>query len=207
MSNFNSQSTITGLLTTQAMLTGMGVGDSEATSYSALLTWVLQDGTGMIGRIFFAWRFASAFDYNVKTWRLAADYLNDIGMTLCLLAPRWPTHKVLIMCFGSLFKSLCGVAGGATRGALTQHFAKENNTGDVSAKDGSQETVINLVGMIVGTYLISWLNGSELSAEVKLTLTWLLFAGLTLCHLYANSRAVQSVVMHTLNLQRTELLL
>ena len=31
-----------------------------------------------------------------------------------------------------------GVAGGATRAALTQHQARRNNMADVSAKDGSQ---------------------------------------------------------------------
>ena len=31
-----------------------------------------------------------------------------------------------------------GVAGGATRAALTQHQARHNNMADVSAKDGSQ---------------------------------------------------------------------
>lgn len=34
-----------------------------------------------------------------------------------------------------------GVAGGATRAALTQHQARRNNMADVSAKDGSQVRV------------------------------------------------------------------
>ena len=54
--------------------------------------------------------------------RLAADYLNDVGMTLGLLAPLVPTRTgvTVIMCVGTLFKALCGVTGGATRGTLTQ---------------------------------------------------------------------------------------
>lgn len=31
-----------------------------------------------------------------------------------------------------------GVAGGATRAALTQHFARAGNAADISAKEGSQ---------------------------------------------------------------------
>lgn len=31
-----------------------------------------------------------------------------------------------------------GVAGGATRAAITQHQARRNNMADVAAKDGSQ---------------------------------------------------------------------
>lgn len=36
------------------------------------------------------------------------------------------------------FKSIVGIAGGATRSALTQHQAIRNNLADVSAKDSSQ---------------------------------------------------------------------
>ena len=35
-------------------------------------------------------------------------------------------------------QSVVGVAGGATRAALTQHQALKDNMADVSAKDGSQ---------------------------------------------------------------------
>lgn len=37
-----------------------------------------------------------------------------------------------------LVQSLVGVAGGATRAALTLHQARRDNMADISAKDGSQ---------------------------------------------------------------------
>ena len=33
----------------------VGVGESTATPLAAAITWVLKDGTGMIGRIAFTW--------------------------------------------------------------------------------------------------------------------------------------------------------
>lgn len=33
---------------------------------------------------------------------------------------------------------MAGVAAGATRSALTYHFAQQGNAGDISAKEGSQ---------------------------------------------------------------------
>lgn len=48
-------STITGTFTTQAILKGVGVGNAEASPLAAAITWVLKDGTGMLGRIIFAW--------------------------------------------------------------------------------------------------------------------------------------------------------
>lgn len=48
----------------------------------------------------------------------------------------------MCFCFSFLFffhlKSIVGIAGGATRSALTQHQARNNNLADVSAKDNSQ---------------------------------------------------------------------
>jgi Vitamin B6 photo-protection and homoeostasis len=38
----------------------------------------------------------------------------------------------------TVLQSIVGVAGGATRAALTEHQARRNNMADVSAKDGSQ---------------------------------------------------------------------
>ena len=119
------------MLSTQAMLKAVGVGNAKATATSALLTWVFQDGVGMIGRILFTWWYSQRLDIDLKTWRLAADWLNDIGMLLTLMAPLVPhssagyqhwiiSPQVLLMCFGTLCKALCGVTGGSTRGSLTQ---------------------------------------------------------------------------------------
>lgn len=48
-------STITGTFTTRAILQGVGVGNAEATPLAAAITWITKDGTGMLGRILFAW--------------------------------------------------------------------------------------------------------------------------------------------------------
>jgi hypothetical protein len=34
---------------------GIGVGESSATPLAAAITWILKNGTGMIGSIMFAW--------------------------------------------------------------------------------------------------------------------------------------------------------
>lgn len=54
-----------------------------------------------------------------------------------------------------------GVAGSATRAAITQHQAIKGNMADVSAKDGSQETFVNLIASIVGVFLITLLNDEQ----------------------------------------------
>ena len=181
----------------------------------ALLTWVLRDGISMIGRILFSWHFSSSLDDDCKTWRLAADVFNDMGMALGLVSPLMPTKEltVTMMCLSTINSALCGVTGGATRGSLTQHFARQNNVADVSAKDGSQETIINLVGMLTGTLIISRMDaysqptklfGYEM--ELRLVYSWIMFVVLMLLHLYTNYLAVRAVVLETLNRQRLEII-
>ena len=55
-----------GILCTQAVLTGVGVGDSAKTAASATVQWVLRDGLGMFGGMLFAWSQSRRFGYDVK---------------------------------------------------------------------------------------------------------------------------------------------
>lgn len=81
----------------------------------------------MLGSLLFAWWGGQRFDANVKRWRLFADVINDVGLTLEMIAPITGPWFLLVACCGCVCKSLCGVAAGSTRAALTAHFARTNN--------------------------------------------------------------------------------
>ncbi|KAM4024068.1 RUS family member 1 [Anomaloglossus baeobatrachus] len=193
-------SSVTGSLATHALLRGSGVGDSSATVTAATITWILRDGTGMIGRILFAWMKGSRLDCDAKRWRLFADVLNDLAIFMEILAPVFPSCFTLTVCTAGVFKCIVGVAGGATRAALTVHQARRDNMADVCAKDGSQETLVNLAGLLVSLLIVPLVSDS-------LWATYLLFFLLTCLHLYANYRAVGSVIMETLNQSRLAIVL
>uniref|UniRef100_A0AAR2JGV0 Protein root UVB sensitive/RUS domain-containing protein n=1 Tax=Pygocentrus nattereri TaxID=42514 RepID=A0AAR2JGV0_PYGNA len=193
-------SSLSGTLATQASLRGVGVGNQEATVAAATVTWLLRDGTGMLGRILFAWLKGSKLDSEAKKWRLFADILNDIAMFMEIAAPHFPPFFTLIVCIAGIFKSIVGVAGGATRAALTVHQARRNNMADISAKDGSQETLVNLAGLLVSLVLIPLVTNNPV-------LTFILFFCFTVLHLFANYKAVRSVVMETLNEARLSIIL
>ena len=75
--------------------------------------------SGMIGSIVFAYYQSSSLDAHCKQWRLFADILNDISLTLAIVSPLFtPTLFVLLSCLSSLFFALVGVAGETTRAAL-----------------------------------------------------------------------------------------
>jgi len=53
---------------------------------------------------------------------LAADILNDMAMSLELCSPLLPeSYFATVLCLATSMKAIVGVAGGATRAALTQH--------------------------------------------------------------------------------------
>ncbi|TKS92296.1 RUS1 family protein C16orf58 -like protein [Collichthys lucidus] len=193
-------SSLSGTLATQASLKGVGVGNQEATVAAATITWLLRDGTGMLGRILFAWRKGTKLDSEAKKWRLFADVLNDIAMFMEILAPYSPAFFTLIVCTAGIFKSIVGVAGGATRAALTVHQARRDNMADISAKDGSQETLVNLAGLLISLILIPLVTDNPI-------LTLSLFFLFTALHLFANYKAVRSVIMETFNEARLSIVL
>jgi len=194
-------SSVTRTLATYAVLKGSGVGDATATVLSATTTWILKDGCGMVSRIIFAYYNGSSLDANSKQWRFFADFVNDCACLLELLAPLFPKcYFAYIMCVSGVAYSLVGVAGGCTRAALTLHQAKRNNMADVSAKDGSQETLVNLSAIVASLVVAPVCNENQL-------LTWILFVTFTVGHLLSNYMAVKVIVIDTFNTKRLFLVL
>ncbi|CAG7785510.1 unnamed protein product [Allacma fusca] len=189
-------SSLTGALATEAVMKGVGVGDEAATPLAAAVTWLLKSGSGMIGQIVFTWAQGTSLDCDCKKWRFFADMVNDTAIFIDLLTPALnPDIRVAVFCLSSVARSLVGVAGGATRAAITQHQARQNNTADVSAKDGSQETLVNLVALIASLLLLPNVSGNT-------GLIWTLYLLFTALHLLANFKALKSLQLESLNTSR-----
>ena len=125
-----------------------------------------------------------------------ADVLNDASTFVEILAPGAPENFFTpLVCAASVGKSIVGVAGGASRAALTQHQARRNNMADVAAKDGSQETLVNFVALLLNLVLIPWVAGRD-------TLMWTTYLVFTFVHIFANYRGVLAVRLETFNKTR-----
>ncbi|TGO67031.1 hypothetical protein BOTNAR_0049g00180 [Botryotinia narcissicola] len=193
-------STIAGLLASRAVLQGLGVGDSTASATHAVLLSILQESAGRISTILFAHRLGSALEPECKKYRLMADIFNDAAMILDCVSPAFPKiPRVFLLSASSVCKSLCGVAAGSSKASLSAHFAKMGNLAELNAKDASQETLISLLGMLVGTFVVS-----KISSQVA---TWVALLSLLSIHLGTNYMAVRSVIMRTLNRQRANLVI
>ncbi|KAL3434749.1 vitamin B6 photo-protection and homoeostasis-domain-containing protein [Aspergillus tetrazonus] len=192
-------SSIAGLLASRAVLQGVGVGNANASPTSALLLHILQDTSGRIATILFAHRVGTALEPECKMYRFAADIFNDLAMLLDCLSPMVPAgfNRVTVLSAAGVLRALCGVAGGSSKASLSAHFARWGNLAEVNAKDSSQETVISLIGMLVGSFVVSH--------STSFTATWLTLVFLLSMHLSLNYAAVRSVQMTTLNKQRANI--
>ncbi|KAL4518912.1 hypothetical protein Ndes2437B_g04800 [Nannochloris sp. 'desiccata'] len=193
---------VRGMLSTQAMLTGIGVGSATATPASAVVQFFYRDAIGLLAGVLFAALQGSSFDAYAKQWRLVADIANDIGLTAELAAPAFssPSTFLLFACIGSICRAITGVAGGATRMALTQHFALQGNAADIAAKEGSQETAVTLLGMILGL-------GLTRIAANNIAAAWVAFVAMTVLHVYANMRAMRCLCITRLNSERLDIII
>ncbi len=193
---------VRGSLTTKALLEGVGVGATGATAASAAAQFIARDMCGMVGGLVFTLAKGRHLDAEAKQWRLFADLANNVGMAMELAAPLANDRGwfLALACAGSVARSLCGCAAGATRAALTQHFARARNAADIAAKEGSQETAVTLVGMTLGVAVTTTTDG-------KTAWQWAVFVALTVAHVYCNVRAVRSLVIDSLNRERVRRLL
>uniref|UniRef100_A0A7S4HQR9 Uncharacterized protein n=2 Tax=Odontella aurita TaxID=265563 RepID=A0A7S4HQR9_9STRA len=213
------------VVSTSAVLTAAGVGDAEATAMSAAAAWALRDGLGMIGGLLFSYFASRDFDSRVKEWRLFADVVNDVGLTLDMVAPYFGKGGVLyVTSLATVCKSMCGISAGATKASITHHFSVRGNMADLSAKEGTQETLVSLLGMILGVALARYLHRLETSSVCDggaeddssacdesgwnaMVVSWSIFVALTILHVWANYHGVKLLRLRSLNRQRAEVAL
>ncbi|XP_045134282.1 RUS family member 1-like isoform X2 [Portunus trituberculatus] len=188
-------SSIAGALSLQATLVGLGVGEGTATPLAATLSWLLKDGSGMVASIFFAYWKGTQLDCNLKQWRLFADVTNDLNSMVRLVGPALPVPFLAVLCLSGVLGALVGVAGGSTRAALAVHQARCDNMADVSAKDGSQETLVNLAALFTNLTLLPFFTAT-------LSTTWVTFLICVWLHLLANYKAMRALTLASLNRPR-----
>lgn len=190
------------IMMTKAMFVGIGVGRADATVASATILWILRDGASLIGGLIFSTLNSTNFGHNVKTWRLFADFINNIGITLNMLAPLFPNWFLPLVCIGSICSSLCGIAAGATGGAITSHWgSKGSNVAEVLTKNGAQHTVMALLALAVS---IPFANFAD---QVPPLYTWIIFGLLSMVHMISNYRAMRVLALTSLNVSRYHMLL
>ncbi|KAI8986615.1 DUF647-domain-containing protein [Trametes punicea] len=211
-------SSLAGLFASRAVLQGHGVGNASASATNAVFLTVIQDVFSRLTTVVAGYYLGTSLYPEAKTYRLLADILNDAAIISDTLSPHlahlslsmsYPFVsrtddswlRVVALCMSGAFRALCGTVAGGSKAALTIHFAtageKLGDVGDLSAKDGSKETVLALLGMLCGSIVLHYVHSAQA--------TYLVLLSLVSCHLTANFVAVRVIAMPIFNRQRASL--
>ncbi|CAG8742580.1 19395_t:CDS:2, partial [Racocetra persica] len=146
----------TGVLCSQAMLSSLGLGHAEAAAGAVAIQWVLKDGFGEIGKLFFIKRFAYSFDSHPKSWKMISEIFAITGyfLQLCTCIAKNSLFLPLAS-LGNAFESIQYSIFGATHMAFIRNFALSGNVGDIVAKDDAQMSLAHLLGMLCGIGMIT----------------------------------------------------
>lgn len=212
-----------GVLATQRVLQGIGVGRSTATAVSAVQNFLVRDAAGMAATLLFTSAAAGRFSNDSKRWRLFADLMVDVGISLEVAAVQMPSSFFLpMLCLGNMCKAVCGVAAGATGGSIAVFWASNNNISgsgrrggenndsgsitsagtdisDINAKSGAQHTVMASIGLVFAAFLT---NSVASASFVKV---WTLYLALTALHIYANVQCMRQIAFSYMNTPRMDL--
>ena len=116
---------------------------------------------------------------------------------------------------------------GATKGNITDHFSISGNRADINAKESTQETLVSLIGMVLGVWLTKFLHAASKcdtkddienhnrvcnqTDDMRLLrvelISWIIFLVLTIIHVWANYVGVQRLRLRTLNRERARVAL
>ena len=186
-----------------AVLQAAGVGDADAKALSAAITWILKDGVGLIGGLFYSYKFSPYFDSHVKEFRLCADIANDLGLCIDMIAPLFPSRYFLLLSsLSTLCKMMCGIAANATKSSITIFLSNDGNVADLNAKESTQETFVSLLGMIGGLLIAKFLHSKDGDGSIITIYAWIYFIILTIVHVWANYKGVKLLRLNTLNRER-----
>ncbi|CAL4108309.1 unnamed protein product, partial [Meganyctiphanes norvegica] len=103
--------------------------------------------------------------------------------------------KLVICKFKHVLVSIVDMTKFGAKFPFCYYQAQRDNMADVSAKDGSQETLVNLAALLTSLTVLPLIT-------ISLKLTWATFLLCVFLHLLCNYHAVRSVQMETLNRPR-----
>jgi hypothetical protein len=154
----------------------------------------------MLGGLLFTTFSSANFGQNVKSWRLFADFINNLGITLDMIAPLLGKNFLPVICVASVCKALCGIAAGATNSVIAEHWGSKNgNMADVQAKNGAQHTMVNLLGLMMSVRFARFASSTP-------ERVWSTYIALTLLHMYSNYHAMRILALRSLNIARYSIL-
>ena len=186
------------------MLRAVGVGSSAvpATAVAASIKWITKDGVGAMGRLFVGGRLGLYIDQHPRVWRMAAEAISTVGLSLEIATVFFPSQFLLLAGTGNFAKALAkGMAKPSFR-VIQQHFARNNNIGEVSAKEESWEVTGQLTGLLTSVAILSSLQ--DATGWEPVLFTWAIFHSV---HITCRFIALRCLQLDSLSLVRSSKLI
>jgi hypothetical protein len=90
----------------------------QANVAAAAYTWVLKDGIGQLGGIFFASRYGRNFDEDIKKWRFMGGVALNLAIYIEILTLKFPGHFLLLASIANVSKNICFLLSAASRASI-----------------------------------------------------------------------------------------
>ena len=195
-------SSAVGVLSTQSLLYGLGVGGGNILALSATINWILKDGLGQLGGIAMVAYLGNRFDSQAKRYRFLSTWLLQGACLMELLVPMAPSRFLVWAALANMMKNVAWMASSATRAQIHRHLAKGDNLGDLSGRAAAQNILASLIGTGLGVTLSTVFLKGQLDMITSITI----FLPLSLISLYATYKSCEYVVSPKLSLRRVEIL-
>ncbi|EGC32940.1 hypothetical protein DICPUDRAFT_155062 [Dictyostelium purpureum] len=197
----NVVGSVTYVLSTHALLTTVvGMSVASALPFAAAISWVLKDGLGAFALVFFANKFSTLLDFDLKKYKFRGDILHNLGVLLEMCTPFIQGYFLPLASISNLSKGLAGLIYGSTRASLNKSFSIKDNIGDITAKYQSQSMAAYLMGMGIGSTFGLLLSGSTFSG-ISIVFS------LSFVHMFLGYKAVKSINLKSLNKQRLSIII
>lgn len=148
---------------------------------------MLKDGLGYLTKVIFGSVCGRQFDLDPKSWRVAADIVEDVGGAVEVIMPliTFPGSFVIVASFTNVLKGAAAMTGTATRHVIYRQLTAggAENIGDVATKGESQGVTCKAVGLLTGV-IISKRLGQNYPALLAA------YGAFAVVHLAANWRCV-----------------
>ena len=188
---------LTRILSTQAMLLAVGIGQSGVLPIAAVINWVLKDGLGHLGSIIVGTRVNTKFDSDPKRFKFMSVYLGQGANLLGILSLVHPPIFLLLTTLGSTLSRIATLSFTSSRARIYENFSRAGNLGDLIRCSQAQSTLATMAGTTVAVILAPIIGANVLSILA------VFFPASIACHYFAY-KSVCLIELTTLNRPRAE---
>ena len=186
------------VLSTQAMLLAVGLGQGGALPIAAVMNWLLKDGLGHVGSILVGTSINTKFDSDPKRYKFVSVSLGQLANLFGILSLARPGMFLALTSLSSALSRVGTLAFTSSRARIYENFSAAGNIGDLMRCSQAQSTLATILGTGIGI-AVAPIIGFDVTSILGL------FVPVSAATHWLAYKAVETIELRTLNIQRMEL--